>query len=67
MSLGKTTNSWTAVTVENSLFLFQFNFDFTFKKMAPPVEYNPVGKALSANRRMNAENGAAHRTARKLG
>ena len=67
MSLGKISNSLAAATIENSLSLFQFNFDFTFKKAAPPIEFHPVGQALSVNRRLNAENGAAHRTARKLG
>lgn len=67
MSIGRISNSLAAATVENSLSLFQFNFDFTFKKTAPPIEFHPVGQALSANRRQNAENGAAHRTARKLG
>lgn len=66
-TLGRITNSLAAATVENSLSLFQFNFDFTFQKTAPPVEFNPIGQALSVNRRFNAENGAAHRTARKLG
>ncbi|KAL2063194.1 hypothetical protein VTL71DRAFT_4998 [Oculimacula yallundae] len=67
MSIGRITNSLAAATVENSLSLFQFNFDFTYKKTAPPVEFYPVGRALSAHRRQSAENGAAHRTARKLG
>jgi hypothetical protein len=52
MSLGKISNSLAAATIENSLSLFQFNFDFTFKKTAPPIEFHPVGQALSVNRRM---------------
>jgi hypothetical protein len=67
MSLGKVWNSLTAASIENSLSLVQVNFDFTIQKTVAPLEYRPVGQALSDNRRLNAENGTAHRTARKLG
>lgn len=67
MSLGKVWNSLAAASIENSLSLVQFNFDFTLQKTVAPVEYRPVGQALSQYRRLNAENGDAHRTARKLG
>ena len=67
MSLGKVWNSLTAASIENSLSLVQVNFDFTIQKTVAALEYRPVGQALSDNRRLNAENGTAHRTARKLG
>ncbi len=67
MSLGKIWNSLTAASIENSLSLVQVNFDFTIQKTVAPLEYRPVGQALSDNRRLNAENGTAHRRARKLG
>jgi hypothetical protein len=45
----------------------QVNFDFTFHKDVAPLEYRSIGQALSNRRRLNAEGGPAHRTARKLG
>jgi hypothetical protein len=67
MSVGKFLNSLASASVENSLSLVQVNFDFTFQKTVAPLEYRPIGQALSKTRRFNAENGSAHRTARKLG
>jgi hypothetical protein len=67
MSVGKFSNSLSSATVENSASFIQLNFDFTLFKTEAPSEYKPVGQALSTYRRLNAETGAAHRTARKLG
>lgn len=43
------------------------NFDFTLFKVEAPKEYSGVNDSLTEFRRENAENGALHRTARKLG
>lgn len=43
------------------------NFDFTLIKVEAPKEYSGVNDSLTEVRRENAENGALHRTARKLG
>lgn len=43
------------------------NFDFTLFKVEAPKEYSGVSDSLTEVRRENAENGALHRTARKLG
>ncbi|PMD61990.1 uncharacterized protein K444DRAFT_662148 [Hyaloscypha bicolor E] len=47
--------------------LANINFDFSLWKVAPPKEFEGVGAALTTFRRNEAENGCAHRTARKLG
>ncbi|KAE9365948.1 hypothetical protein N431DRAFT_418844 [Stipitochalara longipes BDJ] len=67
MSVGKIWSSLASASTENTLSLVQFNFDFTFHKDVAPIEYRSIGQALSKSRRLNAEDGAAHRTARKLG
>jgi len=67
MSLGKILPSLLGATVENSLSLVSVNVDFTLIKTTAPAEYKPVGQALSEHRRLDAEYGNAHRTARKLG
>jgi hypothetical protein len=67
MSIGKIWNSLASASVENSLSLVQLNFDFTFLKTDAPLEYRTIGQAMSNNRRFNAEKGASHRTAMKLG
>ncbi|PMD34860.1 hypothetical protein L207DRAFT_517004 [Hyaloscypha variabilis F] len=67
MSISKIWSSLASTSTENTLSLVQFNFDFTFHKDVAPIEYRSIGQALSKSRRLNAEDGAAHRTARKLG
>lgn len=67
MSISKFSSSLLGANVENSLSLVQFNVDFTLIKTVAPSEYKPVGQALSEHRRLDAEYGNSHRTARKLG
>ena len=47
--------------------LANLNFDFALWKVDAPKEYQGVGQNLSTLRRVNAEGGASHITARKLG
>jgi hypothetical protein len=66
-SLGKISNSLVAAVNENTLALASLNFDFSVVKVEAPKEYAGLGRALGVARRERAENGATHRTARKLG
>jgi hypothetical protein len=52
---------------ENSLSLANIDFDFTLVKLAPPKEYDGLGASISGRRKLDAEDGELHRTARKLG
>ncbi|KAJ2985470.1 hypothetical protein NUW58_g5512 [Xylaria curta] len=66
-SLGRIGTSLVSATNENTLALASLNFDFSMVKIQAPKEYTDLGHALGVVRRENAENGTAHRTARKLG
>lgn len=66
-SFGKISNSLIQGTNENTFALANINFDFSLVSLAAPAEYTALGKALAHSRRENAEHGALHRTARKLG
>lgn len=66
-SIGRITPSLVSGTVENTLALANFNFDFTLVKVEVPPEYQGLRNALSKRRVENAEQGPLHRTARKLG
>jgi hypothetical protein len=47
--------------------LVRANFDFTLLKFEAPPEYHGVGTTISERRKIRAENGSVHRTARRLG
>ena len=47
--------------------LANLNFDFTLIKFEAPKEFQALGETLSHQRRSDAEDGAAHKTARRLG
>lgn len=66
-SFGKISNSLIQGTNENTFALANINFDFSLVSLAAPNEFTGLGTALAHNRRENAEHGALHRTARKLG
>lgn len=66
-SFGKISNSLIQGTNENTFALANINFDFSLVSLAAPAEFTAVGTALAPSRRENAEHGALHRTARKLG
>jgi hypothetical protein len=58
-----------AASVQNELQLAvaSLNLDFTLIRLEAPKEFNGVNQSLTEYRRENAESGALHRTARKLG
>jgi hypothetical protein len=66
-SLSRLANSFISATNENTLALANFNFDFSLVKLEAPQEFVPLGSALSTDRRSNAEGGALHQLARKVG
>lgn len=66
-SFGKISNSLIQGTNENTFALANINFDFSLVSLAAPTEFTAVGTALAKSRRENAEHGALHRTARKVG
>lgn len=66
-SFGRISNSLVTGVNENTLALASLNFDFSLFKVEAPLEYSDIGNALTKHRRKNAEAGATHQTARKLG
>ncbi|KAE8383062.1 hypothetical protein BDV26DRAFT_277527 [Aspergillus bertholletiae] len=66
MDISKITAAAVAQTNEFQLALASLNFDFSLFKIEAPQEYKAVGMSLSPSRKQNAEEGPAHRTARKL-
>lgn len=66
MDISKITAAAVAQTNEFQLALASLNFDFSLFKVEAPQEYKAVGLSLSPSRKQNAEEGPAHRTARKL-
>ncbi|KAI4117187.1 MAG: hypothetical protein LQ338_007598 [Usnochroma carphineum] len=47
--------------------LAHLKFDFSLVKIEAPAEYQGLGKSLSKRRKIDAEGGSSHVTARKLG
>ncbi|KAK4935130.1 hypothetical protein LTR10_023751 [Elasticomyces elasticus] len=52
--------------IDNTAALVNAKVDFTLFKFEAPAEFAPVGPALTARRRQEAETGPVHRTARRL-
>jgi hypothetical protein len=65
--IGRLTAALSTIYNENSVSLANLNFDFTLVKLEAPVEYQEVGTTISRRRKLDAEEGNLHRTARKLG
>ena len=65
-TIGNLSTSFAKGTIETTLALANFNFDFAICKVDAPKEFEGVGSALSPFRRTEAENGSAHATARRL-
>ena len=65
--LGRIAGSFFSASNENILALSHIKFDFSLVKLEAPVEFNPLGIALSHKRKSEAEDGGSHRTARRLG
>ncbi|KAF2029210.1 hypothetical protein EK21DRAFT_68043 [Setomelanomma holmii] len=56
-----------SATNENYAALANVKFDFSLVKMEAPFEFSGIASALSARRKVEAEEGPAHKTARRLG
>jgi hypothetical protein len=65
--VGKVMGSVAALHNENSLALANLNLDFTLVKLEAPQEFKLLALAMSKKKKADAEDGALHRTARKLG
>ncbi|KAL3422791.1 hypothetical protein PVAG01_04538 [Phlyctema vagabunda] len=65
--IGRITGALAAIHNENSLALANVNFDFTLVKLEAPKEFSTLGTMISPKRKINAEEGSLHKTARRLG
>jgi hypothetical protein len=66
-AIGRITAALASATNDITVAAAAVNFDFSLVKVEAPAEFHALGKVLSDRRRFEAENGAAHVTARKLG
>ncbi|KAL2064516.1 hypothetical protein VTL71DRAFT_3653 [Oculimacula yallundae] len=66
-TIGRITAALTSIHNENAVSLANLNFDFTLVKLEAPREYNGLGANISKLRKVEAEEGVLHKTARKLG
>ena len=65
--LAKLTGNFLSASNENNLALAHLKFDWSLVKVEAPREYSGFGEALSNRRRIEAEDGIDHQTARRLG
>lgn len=65
--VGKIQAALAAPSIETTVALANFNFDFSLCRVDAPLEFKGLGAALSTKRRSAAEHGTSHSTARKLG
>lgn len=52
---------------ENTVSLANLKFDFSLVKLEAPQEFDRLALTISPKRKSEAEEGALHRTARRLG
>jgi len=64
--MARITGAVATIHNENSASLANINFDFTLVKLEAPVKYAALGQTISSKRKINAEEGILHKTARKL-
>lgn len=67
MALSNLSASLLSATQENSLALASMKLDISMIKVEVPPEYKGLDSALTSKRRIEAEEGSAHKTARRLG
>jgi hypothetical protein len=67
MAISRLQAALAAATNELTVAAANFNFDFTLVKCEAPKEYHDLGKALSSNRKDEADLGQTHITGRRLG
>lgn len=65
--ISRVTGSAASGTIDSTIALANLNFDFALYKIEAPKEYASIGTAISPLRKLEAETGLPHRTARKLG
>ena len=66
-SFGRLVAAAASGTIDTTFALASLNFDFSLYRVEAPKEYAEIGSSLSTARRVEAESGRAHVTARKLG
>ncbi|KAH8724881.1 hypothetical protein GQ44DRAFT_682358 [Phaeosphaeriaceae sp. PMI808] len=67
MNPGRIVAALASGTQETTLALAQINFDFSLVRFDAPASFHGVGNLLSRKRKVSAESGSSHVTARKLG
>ncbi|XXG98782.1 hypothetical protein Hte_005112 [Hypoxylon texense] len=67
LSVGKLQAALASATNEVTVAAANINFDFALVKCEAPPEYQPLGQALTTHRKVEAEGGSQHVTARRLG
>ncbi|KAI0508540.1 hypothetical protein F5B22DRAFT_620195 [Xylaria bambusicola] len=67
MALQQISASILSAKQETAVGLASLHFDFSLVKVEPPKEFLRLGKEISTARRLSAEEGQPHSTARKLG
>lgn len=67
MALSNVSASLVSAINENSLALASMKLDISMIKVEVPAEYTGLNAALTSKRRAAAEDGSAHKTARRLG
>jgi hypothetical protein len=65
--IGRLSAALTTVHTENAVSLANLNVDFTLIKLEAPPEFSGVRAMISQTRKVDAEDGILHQTARKLG
>jgi hypothetical protein len=66
-TIGRITTALATVHNENSAALANLNFDFTLVRLDAPGEFKALGATISKKRKVDAEEGALHKSARRLG
>jgi hypothetical protein len=66
-AIGRVNAALATIHNENAVSLANLNVDFTLIKMEAHPAFSGVGSTISEHRKINAEDGTVHRTARKLG
>ncbi|KLP12582.1 Uncharacterized protein LW94_12199 [Fusarium fujikuroi] len=66
-NIGNVSTSLVSAKNENTAALVNINLDVSLWRTTPPAEFLPVGSALAAWRKTEAEDGELHKTACRLG
>ena len=66
-AIGRVTTTLGMIQNKKAVSFVNLSADFTLIKVEAPPESKGVGPTISEDRKINAEDGTVHRTARKLG